>query len=161
MLLFIQLPSTLSDSSSVISIHLMLLFIADHKDSAIDFSNFNTSHVTVYPNIETEETDIWKFQYISCYCLSVQWRIGRIKFRISIHLMLLFILSERNQLQPQHYFNTSHVTVYQESRTRSKKSSRISIHLMLLFIVTLLSGSSNTAIISIHLMLLFIVLHSL
>ena len=49
MLLFIQLPSTLSDSSSVISIHLMLLFIW---------------------LIPVRTVIIVAFQYISCYCLS-------------------------------------------------------------------------------------------
>ena len=81
------------------------------------YSNFNTSHVTVYPwrsndqdctgrisihlmllfidefNAEAPEKN--GFQYISCYCLStpsLTWEVG---CRISIHLMLLFIWSWR------------------------------------------------------------------
>ena len=53
--------------------------------------NFNTSHVTVYRvNAKLKQRE-FAFQYISCYCLSVQ--------------------TEIMQMQNTN-FNTSHVTVY-------------------------------------------------
>ena len=57
-----------------------------------DLEHFNTSHVTVYPVKEQKKEETNGFQYISCYCLS--YRLCRIPchFRISIHLMLLFII---------------------------------------------------------------------
>ena len=76
-----------------------------------------------------------KFQYISCYCLSKCLLNMQYVFRISIHLMLLFIITcacivERTRKISIHLmllfiqsgysqyiasndFNTSHVTVYQ------------------------------------------------
>ena len=135
MLLFIQLPSTLSDSSSVISIHLMLLFIKDYK------------HLS-YRRI--------RFQYISCYCLSLFYCSLSAVHCISIHLMLLFILAY--PCADSHHCS-------------------ISIHLMLLFIKALIEKGWVSMIfqyiscyclsvrcadgcyfvfISIHLMLLFI-----
>ena len=72
--------------------------------------NFNTSHVTVYPE-ETSRIDITtEFQYISCYCLS-----GRHAYSDEIR---------KN-------FNTSHVTVYHSGRTAfglSKKFQYISCY---------------------------------
>ena len=53
-----------------------------------------------------------RFQYISCYCLSligVHFQRGH---RISIHLMLLFIISGFIIPRVKCHFNTSHVTVY-------------------------------------------------
>ena len=55
------------------------------------FHDFNTSHVTVYPLGENTY-------------LMVR--------RISIHLMLLFIVTLSAYLPPDVHFNTSHVTVY-------------------------------------------------
>ena len=76
----------------VVSIHLMLLFIP----------------LAVQCNIA-----VVRFQYISCYSLSVNPLASLILDIVSIHLMLLFIL-------PHHWlqnyadsgFNTSHVTLY-------------------------------------------------
>ena len=95
--------------------------------------NFNTSHVTVYLNAPIVFPARIKFQYISCYCLSID--DYRPKFAIafqyiscyclsmlnqmfllqryiSIHLMLLFINTSPVNPQPKQNFNTSHVTVY-------------------------------------------------
>ena len=96
-----------------------------------------------------------RFQYISCYCLSligVHFQRGH---RISIHLMLLFIISGFIIPRVKCHFNTSHVTVYLGHRvmelikdifqyiscyclSRRRKDNGehefISIHLMLLFI---------------------------
>ena len=54
------------------------------------------------------------FQYISCYGLSCFGLNNRkLSIMISIHLMLRFIFQELlHIMQLQHYFNTSHVTVY-------------------------------------------------
>ena len=53
-----------------------------------------------------------KFQYISCYCLSKCLLNMQYVFRISIHLMLLFIPVQTEHQSAKCYFNTSHVTVY-------------------------------------------------
>ena len=98
--------------------------------------NFNTSHVTVYLYSRgKEQSGILisihlmllfisqilhntgcpvKFQYISCYCLSV---------------------SDESELSDVSHFNTSHVTVYHCVRRFCKSRKQISIHLMLLFIL--------------------------
>ena len=75
------------------------------------------------------------FQYISCYCLSNPIT------RISV---------------PEHYFNTSHVTVYHQYHAEAWRCISISIHLMLLFIAGASPGKGTDIQISIHLMLLFI-----
>ena len=107
-------PVHTCSSNQSISIHLMLLFIRKIEFIPIGFKHFNTSHVTVYRSTiyinVTIYTDfntshvtvyhhkllpfcpIFSFQYISCYCLSVQ-----------VYAVLF----------PFFYFNTSHVTVYQ------------------------------------------------
>ena len=77
--------------------------------------HFNTSHVTVYRNeslsickncnisihlmllfitgAAEQMAATMKFQYISCYCLSKSKTCNVCIYRISIHLMLLFIVS--------------------------------------------------------------------
>ena len=135
MLLFIRVVQAKKAWYNYISIHLMLLFI---------FLFFQQRYQHL------------KFQYISCYCLSLYVRSIWQKKLISIHLMLLFI----------------HRSV------RTSLAFSISIHLMLLFIQigdeqTLkalwfqyiscycLSYHSTSfflhTLISIHLMLLFII----
>ena len=140
-----------------ISIHLMLLFIISDRLSAGRELNFNTSHVTVYPfesftgqmqqrNFNTSHVTVYlkliipvpileRFQYISCYCLSVWFNIF---------------------VPPVYYFNTSHVTVYLCQNGTSCNHSIISIHLMLLFIQMDRKETKVSIQISIHLMLLFI-----
>ncbi len=54
--------------------------------------------------------------------------------KVSIHLMLLFILFRFPVLLKTVSFNTSHVTLYQRSRQSLLAPLRVSIHLMLLFI---------------------------
>ena len=131
----------LSQSSSVhslpdsISIHLMLLFISGNYWKLVHGSgfqyiscyclsqpprhlhyqlrNFNTSHVTVYQFLPVMYNNDRTFQYISCYCLSSRRRLFNSSSAISIHLMLLFI-----GMNPNDIIN----------------KIKISIHLMLLFI---------------------------
>ena len=92
MLLFIIYYLSPCISIYLISIHLMLLFIA-------------SEYIFHQPS--------YKFQYISCYCLSQSYHLLFYSISISIHLMLLFITS---RILPNHI------------------SLSISIHLMLLFI---------------------------
>ena len=140
-----------------ISIHLMLLFILISFFPFIRFVHFNTSHVTVYPVPTRFFFILFKFQYISCYCLSLSSFLLIESPLISIHLMLLFIdvgdlwtqgssgfqyiscycLSRRSFLvsSGSWHFNTSHVTVYPWWSPNISLYSHISIHLMLLFIL--------------------------
>ena len=55
---------------SEISIHLMLLFIPKECFRLQGWSDFNTSHVTVYHGSGVAIPVLTPFQYISCYCLS-------------------------------------------------------------------------------------------
>ena len=59
--------------------------------------------------------------------------IGYLLF-ISIHLMLLFICDRLKFQELYHHFNTSHVTVYHLVHAFRVMFHHISIHLMLLFI---------------------------
>ena len=143
---------------SLISIHLMLLFICKGWENARGCKIF---------------------QYISCYCLSE--KVATLLLRkqcISIHLMLLFImLLFAYRCASGQNFNTSHVTVYRNQPLFSILPMQfqyiscyclsiahdlyrcglvISIHLMLLFILVLQKPLYQICIISIHLMLLFI-----
>ena len=124
---------------SWISIHLMLLFI--DKDS-LPFQkkeHFNTSHVTVYLSIFSmaSSSDVISIHLMLLFIIHVKTK-SIDKFRISIHLMLLFIVSFcycrcsylvisihlmllfiMHQLMFKMvtmYFNTSHVTVYHDSK---------------------------------------------
>ena len=59
-------------TENCVSIHLMLLFIvlAKPKQYAA-WRSFNTSHVTLYLTAHEPDYPILKFQYISCYSLSM------------------------------------------------------------------------------------------
>ena len=119
MLLFIRVVQAKKAWYNYISIHLMLLFI---------FLFFQQRYQHL------------KFQYISCYCLSLYVRSIWQKKLISIHLMLLFIKKTglpRSPIPRFQYiscyclsrlysccqpslphFNTSHVTVYPRPLSR-------------------------------------------
>ena len=156
----------------------MLLFIEMSVKHAIRFPNFNTSHVTVYRNSWYRPTHERIFQYISCYCLSYHLFRPRSRPRISIHLMLLFIMFRHWWLRIHCRFQyiscycLSHfctgnrfavllfqyISCYCLSRSYHLLfySISISIHLMLLFIMQVFFDVRITCLISIHLMLLFI-----
>ena len=96
-----------------ISIHLMLLFINCYIVNCLLCSIFQ--YISCYclssPGFNVG-LSYSRFQYISCYCLSligVHFQRGH---RISIHLMLLFIISGFIIPRVKCHFNTSHVTVY-------------------------------------------------
>ena len=96
-----------------ISIHLMLLFIFLASPFHLNCSYFNTSHVTVYPDIQCDFTDLPLFQYISCYCLSYieLKKIDKDTYFNTSHVTVY--LCQQRGINMQHaYFNTSHVTVY-------------------------------------------------
>ena len=156
----------------------MLLFILHTIKQEYQSQYFNTSHVTVYPLASLFIIVFLRFQYISCYCLSViriaiagadgyfntshvtvyrRYRepasnivtdfntshvtvyhirsiVCTTLYHISIHLMLLFIISACIYSSLQIHFNTSHVTVYPKRKTGQPYRADISIHLMLLFI---------------------------
>ena len=99
---------------SVISIHLMLLFI----------KTFSCVHMP---------TDV--FQYISCYCLSRQ-SAGHSDRNCIFQYISCYCLSKCgiSVYVPTLDFNTSHVTVYRSILCKSTYPNYISIHLMLLFI---------------------------
>ena len=107
--------------------------------------NFNTSHVTVYPN---------------------RYHTDTVTFHISIHLMLLFIMKPIRLLRSSSNFNTSHVTVYLISDIKPFKSTIISIHLMLLFILSLMMLRSflshfNTSHVTVYRNILSVRCHSI
>ena len=101
-----------------ISKHLMLLFILSFSRSAVHSNYFKTSHVIVYrksrkkwklhiPYFKTshvivyrvltaQENKEYKFQNISCYCLSLWFCRRYCTANISKHLMLLFIGGSHN-----------------------------------------------------------------
>ena len=157
MLLFIGYRNTLGRQNKIISIHLMLLFIRKIEFIPIGFKHFNTSHVTVYRSTiyinVTIYTDfntshvtvyhhkllpfcpIFSFQYISCYCLSVQvYAVLFPFFYFNTSHVTVYQTPMRLKRLKVRYFNTSHVTVYPISINVQALSNVISIHLMLLFI---------------------------
>ena len=98
---------------SVISIHLMLLFIQLSHMIANRTTNFNTSHVTVYRYTLVKGRNRFAFQYISCYCLSevaAEKKADGSQFQY----ISCYCLSKKleQKLLSQRNFNTSHVTVY-------------------------------------------------
>ena len=123
-------------SASNISIHLMLLFIELQQRSELAQSDFNTSHVTVYPSavnppsvivvyFNTSHVTVYlcqgilntlrfSFQYISCYCLSIEdgYVKGQEPAFQYISCYCLSILDSGSEASSCD-FNTSHVTVYQ------------------------------------------------
>ena len=114
MLLFIGFRTETVISCIWVSIHLMLLFIPLLTSCKWYILCFNTSHVTLY------------------LCKKEKTKEG---VKVSIHLMLLFILFRFPVLLKTVSFNTSHVTLYQRSRQSLLAPLRVSIHLMLLFIL--------------------------
>ena len=117
----------------------MLLFILHHRRTRHKDLHFNTSHVTVYPSFSSSVSSgssYFNTSHVTVY--RHRRSVEMHKKRISIHLMLLFILLGFNFQYQFGYFNTSHVTVYQRLGIMVHRSEYISIHLMLLFIKSLL-----------------------
>ena len=138
MLLFISAKVYRCHLAPAISIHLMLLFIYAYFQGKPRIVNFNTSHVTVYPGrtqnvrhlneisihlmllfivkVAGHKDDPLKFQYISCYCLSIP-SADIASVTISFQYISCYCLSvmRQKELYLPWYFNTSHVTVYRYS----------------------------------------------
>ena len=98
----------------LISIHPMLRFIANGVATAESTTyNFNTSHVTVYPDPDKIIDPDDPFQYIPCYGLSCNHQHQEIYMHIFQYIPCYGLsgcfLSNKDRL---FYFNTSHVTVY-------------------------------------------------
>ena len=85
-------------SSVLVSIHLMLLFINVDMSSRYWYTSFNTSHVTLYQfNAARDAVKSALFQYISCYSLSIIKTLGH---------------------PANGCFNTSHVILYQTDQCK-------------------------------------------
>ena len=157
MLLFITPGQASAIRLIYISIHLMLLFINNETAQvaqeilfqyiscyclsviriAIAGADgyFNTSHVTVYRRYREPASNIvtdFNTSHVTVY--HIRSIVCTTLYHISIHLMLLFIISACIYSSLQIHFNTSHVTVYPKRKTGQPYRADISIHLMLLFI---------------------------
>ena len=134
-------PSVHLYGNLCVSIHLMLLFINITQERWIHMAGFNTSHVTLYHLIKG---------------------IRLTTPRVSIHLMLLFIVRSNRHGCARWLFQ--YISCYSLSRTRMMQTflaGHVSIHLMLLFIGTKTRQRRGGSSVSIHLMLLFISLEPL
>ena len=170
---------SLLETKLLVSIHLMLLFIPDHIAWDEWEKCFNTSHVTLYPGVFTLLCTKTKFQYISCYSLSI--RDGGIKMsKNKFQYISCYSLSTKDwykhrenfmfqyiscySLSPctrppfplSHSFNTSHVTLYPLPFQLSKVTRRCfnTSHVTLYPMQSRRNSARNG--VSIHLMLLFI-----
>ena len=76
---------------TLVSIHLMLLFIMSYRHYRIPVQSFNTSHVVIYHNLQLKALITTRFQYISCCYLSKCFPVKPLR---------------------QYCFNTSHVVIY-------------------------------------------------
>ena len=121
MLLFIPVCRTPVICHRIVSIHLMLLFIRTGIVYIYRINSFNTSHVTLYLVDEGIVYPLSRFQYISCYSLS------------------MFLVCHSHY---EHCFNTSHVTLYLAVKVHNLCWFMVSIHLMLLFIWSHLNSHS-------------------
>mgnify|MGYP004519921821 CR=1 FL=1 len=119
MLLFIIIRSSLFVYLIYVSIHLMLLFILNHKGFCTPLPSFQ--YISCY-SLSSSNTRLCRavqlFQYISCYSLSKPWAIMTMSFHVSIHLMLLFIQYLLDGMVMDSSFNTSHVTLYLQGAAR-------------------------------------------
>ena len=106
-----------------ISIHPMLRFIVTNKVTERWQNNFNTSHVTVYPQFAIAGVKILGFQYIPCYGLSIYSRNRKRPKEISIHPMLRFIYSFFWYMSAQAPFQ--YIPCYGLSLRRRSRSSSV------------------------------------
>ena len=155
----------------------MLLFIGQYTSPGYTkLYRFNTSHVTLYPYDDTYDVVIHWFQYISCYSLSQEDESYDETGIVSIHLMLLFIITpvaEDWDKRLFQYISCYSLSVYvlplqsapsfQYISCYSLSSMCITMHNIFLFqYISCYSLSECTASgpvpakVSIHLMLLFI-----
>ena len=126
----------LSISLTHISIHLMLLFIMSGPRLKFQLNFISIHLMLLFIYIQPSQGILlYKFQYISCYCLSL-WLVTVVSFvRISIHLMLLFIVGVHVHLLSFLIFQYISCYCLSYSVEGTKAPRIISIHLMLLFII--------------------------
>ena len=137
MLLFIASALFLLPPFGIISIHLMLLFIKVENPKIREETHFNTSHVTVYLYAGVSDPEVSS---------------------ISIHLMLLFICCQCRSCRHDLVFQYISCYCLSVSCMYLRVAHLfISIHLMLLFIWIAWISTHRAVWISIHLMLLFII----
>ena len=86
----------------------------DARQGNVLKGNFNTSHVTVYPNVVLQCSRYWRISiHLMLRFIMKNLSNMTLKQIISIHLMLRFIFSGTSRTCPIYInFNTSHVTVY-------------------------------------------------
>ena len=125
MLLFICWNNPSGINVFWISIHLMLLFIFSTSCFVSNPSKFQ--YISCYclslPYLSIYSL-LFVFQYISCYCLSSRLALVAVFAVISIHLMLLFITFLESKIQTKENFNTSHVTVYRGVKIKFADNDR-------------------------------------
>ena len=138
MLLFISISINVQALSNVISIHLMLLFIGVcglRTTKEIEFQYISCYCLSVDYIVTLLQMCL--FQYISCYCLSrIQQRSNFETMQFQYISCYCLSMKEVLQILQIWNFNTSHVTVYLSAIGKRKQLLIISIHLMLLFILT-------------------------
>ena len=135
----------------------MLLFICNAPTLRCKSQDFNTSHVTLYPVLDSgvlHQRNCFNTSHVTLYLRAEAPRT--IRGMVSIHLMLLFIENGKwlhlpmesfqyiscyslSPLPRMHTirlesFNTSHVTLYLLLMDGALRNHFVSIHLMLLFI---------------------------
>ena len=158
MLRFIGIFTVCFPIPDAISIHLMLRFIqytmlqtyaeakfqyiscyglsTANKHVFIRWYYFNTSHVTVYPNIVQPTTP--SIEHFNTSHVTVYHRSFCYWFSSSHHFntshVTVYPKVQSNAKCVSYNFNTSHVTVYLCNLHKNVPCCRISIHLMLRFI---------------------------
>ena len=96
---------------------------------------FNTSHVVIYPTyLHPTETQFKVSIHLMLLFISTSITQHIYFNNVSIHLMLLFIIVLGRSDSEIICFNTSHVVIYRPRTPCCGNSSIVSIHLMLLFI---------------------------
>ena len=135
----------------------MLLFISGGLDSTALLHSFNTSHVTLYQTLDTEDSrNILRFNtsHVTLYPLRTSTCLRLML--VSIHLMLLFIGKKWAVCGDSFTFQYISCYSLSDSRRTTPVYHLVSIHLMLLFINEYWEVRKGCIYVSIHLMLLFI-----
>ena len=114
MLLFIGFRTETVISCIWVSIHLMLLFIPLLTSCKWYILCFNTSHVTLYLcKKEKTKEGVKKFQYISCYSLSYVNKKDKSIIQMFQYISCYSLSNyTENIMEDKASFNTSHVTLY-------------------------------------------------
>ena len=135
----------------------MLLFIDISLFTFAIYPSFNTSHVTLYHADGMTVNDLVKFQYITCYSLSIP-EAGNIQLLCTFQYITCYSLSFKRKSVGLNPDSFQYITCYSLSQTRSWKAvlRKVSIHHMLLFIESIAACVMASMPVSIHHMLLFI-----